>query len=301
MKILDFIDTISNRVSRFNVLNTLDNEITFLEDKLIPKIETLMKTYPSDLPTNYTPMTVVLKTLADKKPGKGVRPLLFSLQAYLKQAKVLAKYSKDNLADETILKDALTYRTVTVLQYAETLAFVTRYATRLVDGFLYAEYYQANKDSIPKPSVYQVNMSEWLTRNRHSFTEAIKLGGLHEREVEENLEAIPDKVINVQNFEMDVKSAQYGLTSLDPMGFGIITGRWSIIYLGRDLYERARNALNDSRKEDLVSIELKLLYLTETAKGRRDPKVGEKIERLERRQKDLYLKVRKFESELDDE
>ena len=299
MKILNFIDDISNRVSRFNVLNTLDTEIIFLEDKIIPCVEKVIKTYPGDFSTNYAPFIAVSQGLAEKKPGKGFNPLLNILKTYLKQAKVLQKYSKNELGDENILKDALTYRTVSILQYVETLAFVARYTTRLVDGFLYSEYYNANKEHIKAPSAYHNNMNEWLIRNRHSYMFAMGIGILNEKEMVKDLDQIPDKVINVKNFDVDAKTAQYGVSTLDPLGFGLITGRYSIIYLARDMYERARNAINDSRKEDIVSIELRLVYLKETKNGRSDPNLENRLKQLEARKKKLHRAVQEFDTEED--
>lgn len=300
MKILNFVDVISNRVSRFNVLNTLDNEIQFLEDKVLPAIDKVIKTYPGKVDTNYGPMIANADALGRLKPGQGFTPLRSAVATYLKQAKLIASYSRDNLGDENILKDALTYRVVTILQYVETLNFVAKYTTRMVDGFLYNEYYRANKENIKKPSAYQVNMTEWLIRNRHNYQQALRLGLLNEKEVEESLADIPDKVINPRAYEMDVRSAQHGVTTLDPFGFGIITGTFSPIFLARDTYERARNAINESRKEDIASIELRLVYLKETKNGRQDPNLEERLENLAKRQKKLYLAVSEYEAELEE-
>lgn len=173
-----------------------------------------------------------------------------------------------------VVKDGLTYLKVNLLQYIESLNFMSAYARRLL---LMAYALEAN----PKLTIDK-GMSRdlrWLEKNFSNYLVCVKAALLSERDFKKKLDDIPELIVEEES--VGTVRATAGADKVDPMGFGFISVKMNPIYHLRSLWSRFQIHRLRLAQDEMEQMEFRLAHLRNKREGKADPKLEETIERYE--------------------
>lgn len=203
--------------------------------------------------------------------------------------KAIGKYYSDD-----VMREAMTFLKVNLIQYIETATFVTRYARRHLLWVTQVEgaHSSTSKDE-PNGRAITLTQGEidWLNVQRYNFFTALSImGGYKPAEVEKNLDDVPDIVITKDNAPVIEKTV--GLMKTDPFQFGLIPIWLNPIYHVRMTIAEYQVKRYKAAQREKEVIELRLLQL-KTQKP--DARLQEQIEYNEGRLQNLNYELKEME------
>lgn len=203
----------------------------------------------------------------------------------------------DEYYSDNILRDAMTVMQVNILQYLETMTFVTQYSRRLANMVVTIEL-----ETLQKVEEYSFTPAEmqWLTRNREDFFTGLNIVSSEKTQLDGIFRKIPEAVVNENN--VNTVTASLGSTRADPFGFSLISARLNPIYhIGMLVAEWQTDRINAAKAEK-QALEFKLLaYKTlaaeDASKGKAiDIGLQKKINYVQQQVDDLKFKLDKMEA-----
>lgn len=199
---------------------------------------------------------------------------------------LVESYYSDN-----VMREAMSVMRVNILQYIETMSFVTRYSRRLCNMVLTMELDTLR--GVEEPSFNAGEMA-WINTRREDYFTALALISNSRANLDTKFRAIPDMVVNESNIAN--VTATVGSTKIDPFEFGLISARLNPIYhIGLMLAEWQSDRLNAAKAEK-QALEFKLLALktVELKKGT-DPALQRRIDYVQGQVEELNYKLIKME------
>jgi hypothetical protein len=211
------------------------------------------------------------------------------LERMLKNTDMVEKLIADYYADD-VMRDAMTFLKVNIIQYLETMSFVANYSRRCLHWVVSSECTAVGDDKTPALVPAEL---EWLSANRSNYFTAMTIMAGKPTDVEKSFKEIPDVMINKNNVE-HVTSA-VGVLRVDPFGFGLIPTWLNPAYhIGMKIAEWQVRRYN-SAKEEAKALEFRLLQLKQLQQGKKDAKLDDLIEVTEGRVQKLKHELKEME------
>lgn len=188
-----------------------------------------------------------------------------------------------------VVRDGMTYLKVNLLQYVESMSFLSLYARRLL---LVAYGLEALGSETPDRDLSRD--LQWVERRFDQFLVCLKANLMTEATLTKKLDDIPD--IKVQEGTDATVRQTVGANKIDPMGFGFIAARFHPVYHVRKAILRFQNYRHKLAGEEKELLEFKLQNLKNQRDGKRDARLEETIERLEGRVSKMQFEMEEFEN-----
>jgi len=198
----------------------------------------------------------------------------------------------DKYFEKDIVKGSMTYARANVLRYIELANFNAKYARKLLLWTLHEEQTNEGQDL---DSPFAKADIDWVFANRDLFFTSVRILSIEPRKVKGLFKNIPDMIIVPE--ENDAVEVTVGADKLDPLGMNIIPVQLNPIYHIGMLVSEWQAARYQVTKEELRTLEYRLLSLKEGREGKRDAKLEENIEYTENRIKKLNYKIAKLEED----
>jgi hypothetical protein len=221
-----------------------------------------------------------------------VETTLKALEMAVEATDTLDRLVEDRFASD-VVKAAMDYNKTSILQYAEMLTFLSRYARRLLI-MTYTLETNPNVEALSKGNSRDLG---WLHKHKDAYMVCLNAALTRAKEVETKLEEVPEILVKEENRDVAVKTV--GLAKLDPFGVGIIPTFLNPIYHIRMSWTRYQVSRYKLAKEELEQLELRLMLLKDSRSGKKDAKLEQSIEYNEERVEKLRYKVYRME-ETDD-
>lgn len=195
----------------------------------------------------------------------------------LEVASEVCDYLLDAVNDkfqEDITRASLSAYTLNVLKLTEAISFISDYGRRLV---VFVTTVELNKkmgveelDGITKAE------KDFIYEYRNAFFEGLKILETSADDIEKKLEAIPNVLVNPDNFDT-VKSA-VGVGNADPLKLNFFSPRYNpFLFVNMKIVTYQASKYNQA-KADLKEIQIKILKLKQLREGKEDAKLDTQIE-----------------------
>lgn len=228
------------------------------------------------------------KLSIDRREPNLILLTLAGLEQAKKNVGVVIDLVDEHYAND-VVRDGMTYLKVNLLQYVESMSFLSLYARRLL---LVSYGLEALGSESPDSDLSRD--LKWVEKRFDQFVVCLKANLMTERVIAKKLDEIPD--IKVQEGADATVRQTVGANAVDPMGFGFISARFHPVYHVRKLGLRFQNWRHKCAGEEKELLEFKLQHLKNKRDGKRDAKLEETIERLEGRVSKLQYEMEEFEN-----
>lgn len=195
--------------------------------------------------------------------------------------------------EDDVVKEALTYKRIGILQHIELSSFVVRFSRRLL-MYIYAVETEQLKGA--RLDRFYAGEGKYLLANFTHFTNAIESLGVGAEVTQGRFEQMPDIIVKEDNIE--TQTSLVGINKLDPFKFNLIAPNWNpIFYIRMPLADR-RVAKMREAQEEAKALQHRILHYKELQDGKNDPALSERIEYMEERVVKLRNKVERYEKGL---
>lgn len=189
---------------------------------------------------------------------------------------------------DDVMRDAMTFLKVNLIQYMETMSFTMRYSRRLLVWIVSAEITAVDKESNEAPAMSPAEL-EWLNAHRQNFFAGLTIMSGEKAELEKRFKEVPDIVATKENIPMIEKTV--GVLKTDPFNFGLIPVFLNPIYHVRMAIAEWQVNRYKAAQEEKKMLEFKLMHLKDLDAGKKNPKLQEQIEYTEQRLAKLNYKL----------
>lgn len=207
---------------------------------------------------------------------------------------LIQEYYADN-----ILKEAMTVMRINILQYLETMRFVTQYARRMCNMALILELDMHANATPNGTGSYNQGEMDWLMVRREDFFTGIGIVSSDHKQLDDIFKMIPEVVVNGGN--VDTIIATQGISKIDPFGFGLISAKLNPLYhIGLAIAEWQAGRLA-AAKAERQALEFKLTALKQLANSQSskgmavDTKLQERINYTQKQVEELNYALKKME------
>ena len=236
-----------------------------------------------------------LKDAFHKPPKGDIITILY--QALQNSLVTLAEVSRliERSYSEDVLGQGLTFYKANLLQLAEYVQFVTRYARRLLNYIYVAETAEHPEQESVNEALVPADIN-WITANYNNFCNAIVITSKDLKEIENSLKNIPEIQITPDNTK--TLEATLGKDKLDPLGFGFIPVYLNPIYHVRMAIAEWQVNKYHAAKQEIKCLQLRIANLKAVQSGKPDAKVQKEINYCEERVQTLLRKNAELERKL---
>jgi hypothetical protein len=211
----------------------------------------------------------------------------------LNASNILDKVQKDveNVFDKNIVREGLDYRKTSYLNLISICNFINKYSNKLLYWTFDKE--QSSKGSLIESPLNKAEM-KWMLENRQAFFKACLICSYEVDKIAGLLKNIP--IIQVIGEDALVVEQNLGKGVVDPFGsaaFGLNV--INPIYSVRMMIAGYQVKKYKLRKEEVKSLQYRLLLLKELENEEKDPELEQEIEFVESRIEKLKYKLAKME------
>lgn len=200
----------------------------------------------------------------------------------------------DNYFSNDVVREAITFLGVNIIQFQEAMAFATRYSRKLLLFIITEEVRAADPEAVEPDAILQGEIN-WLYAKRDTFFAALSILSMKPLEVEKHMEEIPDVIANNDN--VDQVTAMVGLNRVDPFRFNLISARMNPIFYIRKWIVEGQVAAYKEAQEERKQLECRILQLKNADDGKNDPKLQQIIEYNEKRLHRYNAEIAEMEAE----
>lgn len=201
------------------------------------------------------------------------------LQNLEKTFPTIEKLTDDYFSND-VVREAITFLGVNLIQFQEAMAFATRYSRKLLLFIITEEVRAVAPDQVDPKAILQGEIN-WLYAKRETFFAAMSILTMEPVEIGKALENTPDIVANAAN--VDQVTAMVGLDRVDPFRFNLISARMNPIFYIRKWIVEGQVASYREAQEERKQLECRILQLKNADDGKNDPKLQQIIEYNEKR------------------
>ncbi len=187
----------------------------------------------------------------------------------------------DKSMSNAVLKEGLTYRKASIIQYLEVFGFAQRYARKLMLFTCACESAFLGTGKSAKEQFVPGDL-KWLKANQDNFIHVMGILGGDPHQTKAAFEEIPDDIVLSQD-KHDIVATTVGISKLDPFNFGFIPVRFNPIYYLRMMVVEWQVKRYQAAVEERQAIELRLLELQAAKEGKKDAALENQIEIVEGR------------------
>lgn len=290
MKIDSYLASLLPSVEQVKVKEQLRNLSEEMTEKTLPPFKAASDYFSPQYKFKSRAMQGLQKRFDRKLDRREKNFILSTLSALELNVKNINKSIEmvDEYFSNDIMKDGMSYLQVNLMQYVESLQFVSMYSRRLL---LVA--YGVEAMNVPDERGLSRDL-RWVEKNFEHFLICLKahFGGV--KKLEKSLEDIPDAKATPES--VGVLKATAGLNKIDPMEFSFISATLNPIYHGRMAWEKVQRYFYNSASEEKQLLEFKLMNLRMEAEGKQDARLQETIAKVEARVEKLHYEMQEYEN-----
>ena len=187
----------------------------------------------------------------------------------------------DKSMSNAVLKEGLTYRKASIIQYLEVFGFAQRYVRKLMLFTCACESAFLGTGKSAKEQFVPGDL-KWLKANQDNFIHVMGILGGDPHQTKSAFEEIPDDIVLSQD-KHDIVATTVGISKLDPFNFGFIPVRFNPFYYVRMMVVEWQVKRYQAAVEERQAIELRLLELQAAKEGKKDAALENQIEIVEGR------------------
>lgn len=187
----------------------------------------------------------------------------------------------DKSMSNAVLKEGMTYRKASIIQYLEVFGFAQRYARKLMLFTCACESAYLGTGKSAKEQFVPGDL-KWLKSNQDNFIQVMGILAGDAKQTRSTFEEIPDDIV-LSPDKHDIVATTVGLSKLDPFNFGFIPVRFNPFYYARMLIVEWQVKRYQAAVEERQAIELRLLQLKAAQEGKKDAGLDNQIEIVEGR------------------
>lgn len=298
MNLDKYLKTLMPSLEKKDILDDLSNTREEIRKVTLPIYVSLQKEYGR---RDFKSEEVrAFAATFDKNVKVGIRGNFFTviltvLQRAVENTDGIEELVNKYYADD-VYRSSMTYLKVNLLQYIEALAFMSRYARKLLRWVVQAELTAMGIDSTETVSSLTPAEMEWLVSRQRPFFTVVEILSFEKKKVIPMLESIPDVLADSQN-ESYVKRV-VGASKLDPLKLGFIPVVLNPIYHVRMAIAEWQVARYQQAQEEKRVLEMRILQLKYLNDGKSDAKLEQQIEYTEGRLGKLNAKLAKMEEDI---
>ena len=197
----------------------------------------------------------------------------------------------DKHYSDDIVRDGLTYLKVNILQYIESLTFLTEYANKL----LLVAYASETAKFGGEWNKSNSRDMKYLEARYDDFLVVLRVQSIKPKELKAKLDDVPDMVVDAKTAPTVRESV--GIMKVDPFSFGLISVSLNPIYHVRMAITRYRVSRMRKAASVKTLLEFKLLHLRNQKEGKKDAKLEELIERYQAQVDKIEFELQEFVDE----
>lgn len=290
MKIDSYLHSLLPSVEQIKVKEQLRSLSEEMSEKTIPPFKAAADYFTPQYKFKSRAMQGLQKRFDRKLDRREKNFILSTLTALELNVKNINKSLElvDEYYSSDILKDGMSYAQVTLLQYVESLQFVSMYSRRLL---LVA--YGVEAMNVPDERGLSRDL-RWVEKNFDHFLICLQAHFGGAKKLEKSIEDIPDAKATPES--VGVLKATAGLNKIDPMGFSFINAKLNPIYHLRVGWEKIQRHFYQSASEEKQLLEFKLMNLKLEAEGKPDARLQETITKVEARVEKLHYEMQEYEN-----
>lgn len=301
MGILDFVKKLLPRFERSTVSEDLRATEKELTKMVMPSYEAAANVF-----RNFKLESEEVKQLqtvfaANIKTGYGgsVKNFVIDINNRLKNlhenARNVAELLDNTIADDVITA-GITAPAAFVIRSASNISFLSRYMLSLLNYVYTCEATARDTEVEPGLEISKAEM-KYVETNFHTFVKLFARYSAEPEEFNKLYAAIPDIILNERRARMAMALLEQKET--DPLGDSGYAGFvGSPIYSVRLAYAQWQNSRYESAKAKKQQLELRLLYLENQLKNRKDPSLANEISHLQDRIEKLDYQLAETDKEL---
>ena len=187
----------------------------------------------------------------------------------------------DKSMSNAVLKEGLTYRKASIIQYLEVFGFAQRYVRKLMLFTCACESAFLGTGKSAKEQFVPGDL-KWMKANRDNFIQVMGILAGDPKQTRTTFEEIPDDIVLSQD-KHDIVATTVGVSKLDPFNFGFIPVRFNPFYYVRMMVVEWQVKRYQAAVEERQAIELRILQLRAAADGKKDAALENQIEIVEGR------------------
>lgn len=301
MGILDFVKKLLPRFERSTVSEDLRATEKELTKMVMPSYEAAANVF-----RNFKLESEEVKQLqtvfaANIKTGYGgsIKNFVIDINNRLKNlhenARNVAELLDNTIADDVITA-GITAPAAFVIRSASNISFLSRYMLSLLNYVYTCEATARDTEVEPGLEISKAEM-KYVETNFHTFVKLFARYSAEPEEFNKLYAAIPDIILNERRARMAMALLEQKET--DPLGDSGYAGFvGSPIYSVRLAYAQWQNSRYESAKAKKQQLELRLLYLENQLKNRKDPSLANEISHLQDRIEKLDYQLAETDKEL---
>jgi len=278
MKIENYFRSILPSMEKAKIKEDLRNLQEELDGKTIPPYVGASDFFTRDYSFKSRPIQDLQKRL-DKRINHKAKNMVLLTRIALEQSSknvgtiidlVEEHYSND------VVRDGMTYLKINLLQYAESMSFMSIYSRRLLLVIYGLE--GLGGQEIDNDLSRDLR---WVEKRFTDFLVCLRANLKTEKVIRKELDNIPDMVVKPEAIAAVKETV--GITKIDPNEFGFISAKLNPLYHVQMAWTRFQVHRLRQAEEEKQLLEFKLAYLRNEAAGKKDAKLEEIIERYESR------------------
>jgi hypothetical protein len=306
MQILKFVTGLLPNIEKRTILEDINNNYGELKTATLPAYKSAADSIGKYSFKNKDVEQYNKNFLRDQSTGfKGnMINVIYETILVVEKNESVANKLTDAIFSDDIITSSMTYRKANMLQYIEALSFFQRYSRKLLLWIYTLETATINDgDSMVKSRPSDgVSLkltdgdTKWLKDNAKSFASIVNIMAIKSSIFQKNVEDIPDMLIDINN--TDVVANTVG-EKVDPFRMNFIPAELNLIYHVRMRIAEFQHERYTAALAERKALEIRLLHLENSMKGKQDPKLEQQIQYSEARLEKLNYKIKKMEEAYD--
>lgn len=202
----------------------------------------------------------------------------------------------DNVLEKDVINTGLTVKSAFVIRAASNMSFVSRYLPNLLNYLYTAEAKARDAELSPALEISKAEV-KFVEKNFELFVKLFQNYAEEPKTFKNIFEGVPEVYLTDRNKEAVIGLLEKG--RVDPYEDGLTSGFvGSPIYSVRLIFAQWQNDRYESAKAKKQQLELRLLYLENQQKDRKDPALENEIRHLQDRIEKLDYRLRETDKEL---
>ena len=218
-----------------------------------------------------------------------------SLEEGVKNLKVLRQYVQNDRA-HSFAKDAMRYKTASIMRFLEAAAYASRYANKLTNYLVTVETLEANGEANNVTRELPPNDVEFIKGGLPNFAVVLKILTNDHTEVQKTLEETPDIIVTGDPEQDKLTEGASDYKAVDPLRVNFISLDWNPFWhIGR-MWINYRARVYHAMIAERETMETRLLiYKNQQSSGARDARTEARAREAQARLDNLNKEIAKME------
>lgn len=295
MKIIDFVSKLFPNLKKRDVMEEINISISNINEFTLPTYTSYAKEMSNwNFATRESQALIsTFNSLVKSRKGNIIATVKHALEEASKCGtelnKVIERKFQDNIA-----ANGLTYNEAQVLHFSSSLAFLDRFARRLLTYLVVVESGKFDNGNTMS-NVLTPAHKAYITSHFTAFCILVNAFSKSHVEVMKQLKEIPELEIIKENDEAVTQLK--GKQALDPFNMNFVASNiWPPYFFGMRSAQNEVKRYDEAREESNM-LELRLIHLRNVKRGSPNPQIEQEIQYNEDRLSRLQSEIKEFEEE----